>query len=121
MVERRYRQTVRSIDLWSVVRISACFYLCALIVTVVAGAVLWSIASAIGTIANVEDFIEGLLGYKNFRFLSWQVLQAVTFVGLSLVCLMVVCTVLAAAFYNLFADLLGGVEIVVTEEEPVGR
>ena len=30
--ERRYRQTVRSIDIWSVLKISLCFYLCALIV-----------------------------------------------------------------------------------------
>jgi hypothetical protein len=29
-----------------------------------------------------------------------------------------VCTVLAAAFYNLFAQLLGGIEITVVEEEP---
>ena len=32
-------------------------------------------------------------------------------VGLVIVCLQVVCTVLAAAFYNLFSELLGGVEI----------
>ena len=30
--ERRYRQTVRSIDVWSVLKISLCFYMCALIV-----------------------------------------------------------------------------------------
>ena len=43
--ERRYRQTVRSIDVWSVLKISLCFYLSALIVTLATGVVLWWIAS----------------------------------------------------------------------------
>ena len=32
-----------------------------------------------------------------------------------------VCTVLAAAFYNLFASVLGGIEVVVVEEESIGN
>src|SRR5260221_843729 len=55
--ERRYRQTVRSIDVWSVLKIALCFYLCALIVVLLAGVVLWWIASAVGAIHNVEKFI----------------------------------------------------------------
>ena len=34
---------------------------------------------------------------------------------------MVVCTVLAAAFYNLFSSVLGGIEVTVVEEESVAR
>ena len=44
-----------------------------------------------------------------------------TLVGLVIVCLMVVCTVLAAAFYNLFSELLGGIEVTVVEEENSSR
>jgi len=51
--ERRYRQTVRSIDVWSVLKISLCFYMCALIVVLLAGVILWWIASAVGAIHNV--------------------------------------------------------------------
>ena len=42
--ERRYRQTIRSIDVWSVLKISLCFYMAALIVMLLAGVVLWWIA-----------------------------------------------------------------------------
>jgi hypothetical protein len=115
--ERRYRQTVRSVDLWSVLKISICFYLCGLIVTLMAGVFLWVIASAFGVIENVESFFGDLLNSNDFHFLSWGVLQSATLVGLVLVCLMVVSTVIAAAFYNLFSDLLGGIEIDVVEEE----
>lgn len=119
--ERRYRQTVRKVDLWSVLKISVCFYLCALIVAVAAGMVLWWVATAAGVVSNVEEFIGELLGSEDFEFLSWRILRGATFIGLVVVCLMVVVTVLAAALYNLFSELVGGVELTVTEEESAGR
>lgn len=115
--ERRYRQTVRSIDIWSVLKIALCFYLCALIVVLVAGVVLWWIASAVGAIENVEKFIGELVSDNNFHFLSWEVLRGATLIGLVIVCVLVVITVLAAAFYNLFSELIGGLEVTVVEHE----
>lgn len=117
--ERRYVQTVRSVDLWSVLKVSICFYLCALIVFLVAGVMLWWIASAAGVVGNVEHFIGDLVNNKDFRFLSWEVLRGATLIGLVLVCVATVLTVLAAAFYNLFSELLGGVEVTVVEQEEV--
>ena len=115
--ERRYRQTVRSIDVWSVLKISLCFYMCALIVVLMAGAVLWWIASAVGAIHNVEKFIGDLVSDQHFHFLSWEVLRGATLIGLVVVCVLVVLTVLAAAFYNLFSELIGGLEITVVEHD----
>jgi hypothetical protein len=37
------------------------------------------------------------------------------------VCLMTVVTVLAAAFYNLFSELLGGIEVTVVEQEELSE
>jgi hypothetical protein len=120
--ERRYVQTIRSVDLWSVLKVSICFYLCALIVMLVAGMMLWWIASAAGVVGNVEHLIGQLVTNKSneFHFLSWEVLRAATLVGLVVVCILTVLTVLAAAFYNLFAELLGGVEVTVVEQEQIG-
>ncbi len=119
--ERRYVQTIRSVDLWSVLKVSICFYLCALIVTLVTGVMLWWIASAAGVIGNVESLIGDLVQQKDFRLLSWEVLRGATLIGLVLVCLLTVITVLAAAFYNLFAELLGGIEVTVVEQEELTR
>lgn len=115
--ERRYVQTMRSVDLWSVLKVSICFYLCALIVMLVAGVLLWWIASAAGVVASVESFVGELVNNKDFRLLSWEVLRAATLIGLVVVCLLTVMTVLAAAFYNLFSELLGGIEVTVVEQE----
>jgi hypothetical protein len=117
--ERRYRQTVRSIDIWSVLKIALCFYLCALIVLLVTGVVLWWIASAVGAMHNIEHFIGELVNDDKFHFLSWEVLRGATIVGLVVVCVLVVITVLAAAFYNLFSELIGGFEVTVVEHEDV--
>lgn len=117
--ERRYVQTVRSVDLWSVLKVSICFYLCALIVMLVAGVMLWWVASAAGVVSSIESFVGELVNNKNFHLLSWEVLRAATLIGLVIVCLLTVLTVLAAAFYNLFADLLGGIEVTVVEQEEV--
>src|SRR3954467_3928033 len=119
--ERRYVQTVRSVDLWSVLKVSICFYLCALIVMLVAGVMLWWLASAAGVIGNVEKFVGDLVNNKDFRFLSWEVLRAGTLIGLVFVCILTVLTVMAAAFYNLFSELLGGVEVTVIEQEELTK
>ena len=90
-----------------------------MIVVLVTGVVLWWIASAVGAVHNVEHFIGELVNDPKFHFLSWEVLRGATIVGLVLVCVLVVITVLAAAFYNLFSELIGGLEVTVAEHEDV--
>jgi hypothetical protein len=119
--ERRYVQTIRAVDLWSVLKVAICFYFAALIVLLVSGMMLWWIASAAGAIGNIEKFIGELVDNKDFRLLSWQVLRAATLIGLVMVCILTVLTVLGAAFYNLFSELLGGVEVTVVEQEELDK
>src|SRR6478735_5455579 len=76
--ERRYRQTLRSVDIWSVLKIALCFYLCALIVMLLTGVVLWWLASAVGAVGNIEKFIGDLVSDDKFHFLSWEVLRGAT-------------------------------------------
>jgi hypothetical protein len=113
---RRHRMVVRKLDLWSVLKISLCFYLAGLAVTMVAGIVLWIISSSLGVVNNVEEFMGDLLSAKDFKFLSAQILEGATLVGLVIVILLVIITLVAAAFYNLFSELIGGIEIVVEDE-----
>ncbi|MCZ7527839.1 MAG: DUF3566 domain-containing protein [Acidimicrobiia bacterium] len=115
--ERRYRQKVKKVDLWSVLKLSLCFYFCALVVTILAGVVLWLVASGFGVIENVEDFMRELLSSEDFEFLSSTILEGAALIGLVLVALMTIITVLAAALYNLFSEMVGGLEVTVVEDE----
>jgi hypothetical protein len=114
---RSYRQTITKVDLWSVLKISACFYLGALIVVLTAGIALWEIARVAGVVDSIQHFMRQLLGSNDFTFLSWRLLKGFTLLGLVIVCLSIVVTVVGAAFYNLFAEIMGGVVITVVEED----
>lgn len=115
--ERRYRQTVAKVDLWSVLKMSVCFYICAMAVLVVALFVLWAIADAAGVVESVETFFGDLLQTKDFTFLDGEILRGALLVAAVAVVLLVVITVIAAAFYNMFAELFGGVELTIQEDE----
>jgi len=115
--ERRYRQTIHRVDLWSVLKIAVCFYICGMAVTMVALVALWAIADAAGVIHSVEKFFGDLLQTKDFTFLDAAILRGALLVSAVLVVLQIVITVIAAAFYNVFAELFGGVEITISEDE----
>jgi len=115
--ERRYRQTIHRVDLWSVLKISVCFYICGMAVTMVALVSLWAIADAAGVIHSVEKFMGDILQTKDFTFLDAEILRGALLVSAVLVVLQIVITVIAAAFYNVFAELFGGIEITISEDE----
>jgi hypothetical protein len=119
---RRVRHTVKKVDLWSALKISLCFYVCEMAVLVTAIAFLWLIADGFGVIGSVEKFVGDLLSSKDFKFASAGMLRGTILVGLVLVAIQVVATVLACAFYNLFAELFGGIEVTVIQEDaPAGK
>ena len=69
-----------------------------------------------------EGFVGDLLSSKDFTFASAGMLRGTILVGLVLVAIQVVATVLACAFYNLFAELFGGIEVTVIQEDaPAGK
>lgn len=114
---RRVRQTIKKVDLWSALKISLCFFVCEMAVAVTAIASLWVIAEAFGVIGNLENFIGDLLSTDDFTFTSAAMLRGTILVALVLVALQVVITVVACAFYNLFSQLFGGIEITVIQED----
>ena len=114
--ERTYRQIVRKIDVWSVLKMSLCFYTAAMLVTIVASVVCWYAASAVGIIKNLEKFLGTVFEIKNFTFISFEVLQGVLVIGIIFVAFMTILSVMAAALYNVFAEAVGGVEIKIVEE-----
>jgi Transmembrane domain of unknown function (DUF3566) len=114
---RRSRCEVRRIDLWAVLRISLCFYLAAVVIVIISGVVLWLIADAAGAIGNVESFMGKILSSKNYHLVSAQILEGTILVGLVLAAMMTVITVVGAALYNLFSELVGGFEVTLVETD----
>jgi hypothetical protein len=114
-------RTLRQIDPWSVLRLSLLFYLCVLLVLLVAGIVLWNIASVFGVLHNFEKFIRQLFDLQSFTLHPVVALEAFALGGVLLVLLGTAVNVIAACLYNLISDVAGGVRVTVVEEESAGR
>src|SRR3954447_22318742 len=114
---RQSRVEMSKIDLWSALKVSLCFYLAGLALLIVTGLVVWLLLDASGGIRDFERFMGDILSAKDFHFVAPQILLGSVLVGLVLVALMSILTVIAAALYNVFADLVGGIEVTLTESD----
>jgi hypothetical protein len=110
------RRVVRRIEPMSVLKVSALFYACVFVVLLVAGVVLWIVASAAGVVGNVETFIGDLFALDAFHFEAFQILRAAFVGGAVMVLLGSALNVLAVMLFNLIADLVGGVEVTVVDD-----
>ena len=117
LLARRVRRVVRRLDPWSVLKVSLIFYLCGYIVTMVAGVLLWNVAERADMITKLEDFVEELGAYERFELLPDVILQRTLLIGAILTVVATGLTVLAAVLFNLISDLVGGIRVVVIEEE----
>jgi thiosulfate reductase cytochrome b subunit len=114
---RQSRVEMSKVDLWSALKVSLCFYLAGLALLLVTGLVVWLLLDASGGIRSFERFMGDILSAKNFHFVAPQILIGSVLVGLVLVALLSILTVIAAALYNVFADLVGGIEVTLTETD----
>lgn len=109
--------TLRSINVRSVVRVSAVLYACFVLVFVVAWMILWAVAGALGVTGNVEDFVAKLFALDSFSFSLLAQLLAIAVGGPVIVALGAGASALGATFYNLIAELTGGIDIEVEDDE----
>ncbi|HMK95969.1 MAG TPA: DUF3566 domain-containing protein [Acidimicrobiales bacterium] len=115
----RYRHVVRRLHVWSVLKVSLLFYLCVLLVLLVAGAVLWDVASAAGVVRSLDKLVRSLFALSSFQLHPLTALAWGTAVMGGLCLIGVFINVLAAVLYNLISDIVGGVEVtVVNDQEP---
>jgi hypothetical protein len=92
---RHARVVVRKVGPWSVFKMSVIFYVCVMLVLLGAGVILFGMLSAMGLIDSLEDLANELGFGPGFTV---QVIN-----------------VFVAFLYNLISDLVGGVEVTLTE------
>jgi hypothetical protein len=115
---RRSRLIIRRVDPWTVLKFSALLYLSTYFVVLVAGIVLWSVATATGVRGNIESFVGELIASERFEFEADQILRSSVFGGAVLVVVGTFFNVLLAVLFNLISDVVGGVGISVEERPP---
>ena len=112
--------TVRRVSVGSVLKISLAFYLCVLVVVLVAGAVLWNVAASAGLIVKLDKLVRSLFALSSFTLhpltaLVWggAFVAALCFLG-------VLVNVVVALLYNVLSELIGGVRVLVVSDENAG-
>lgn len=118
---RRSRLIIRKVDPWTILKFSALILLSAYFVILVAGMILWSVATATGVRGNVESFIGELIASDDFTFKAGQILRSSAYGGAVLVVLGSLVNVLLAVLFNLISDVVGGIGISVEERPPPRR
>ena len=109
-------RVIREIDPWSAFKVGLAFHLVVYFTVLIASVLLWSVASATGTIDNIERIMMSF-GWETFEFNGWQLLFNEILLGLLLVALLTIVWVLGATMFNLITDLVGGIRVSVLEEE----
>lgn len=115
--DKRGRWTVRRVSVLSVLKISLAFYLCVLVVVVVAGAVVWNVADSAGLITKLDKLVRSLFALSSFTL---HPLTALVWGGafVAALCLLgVLVNVVVAVLYNVLSDLVGGVRVLMVSEE----
>ena len=113
---RRVTRVIREIDPWSAFKVGLAFHLVVYFTVLIASVLLWSVASATGTIDNIERFLMSF-GWESFQFHGWTLLLNEILLGLLLVAMLTIVWVLGATMFNLITDLVGGIRVSVLEEE----
>lgn len=117
---RRARLTLKRVDPWSVLKVTFVFSLAMLIVGVVAVIVLYVILGGMGVFDSISSFLQdvspGSQTVSDYAPL-YKVAGGAVVIGVVNVVLMTALATLGAFVYNLCADLVGGVEVTLTERE----
>jgi hypothetical protein len=109
----RARATVRHLDVLTVLRVSAMFWLIFLIIVVVASVLLVYAADAFGTLPSMEKSIRTLFDLKTFK-IHPSVVAGYTSAGAAILAVAgVIANVLGALIYNLIAEVVGGVRVEI--------
>ena len=116
---RRVRRVIRKFDPWTVFKVSLILHVVFAIATLIGLLILWSLLVRVGIPQALDEFLalislideDAVLFNNGTRFLRVAVFGSVV-LGI----MMTLLSTLAAVFYNLTSDVVGGVEVVMLEE-----
>lgn len=114
---RRVRRTVRHVDPFSVLKLSAFFYAIFVLVWLGFVALVYSFLESMGLFDMLEDLGQGLVLWDEVNISLGVVEKWALFAGVVLAVVGTLVNVILAVLYNVAADLMGGIELTFVERD----
>jgi hypothetical protein len=113
---RRVRVVIRKVNPWSVLRLSLIFYFCLMLVVLVGLGILYAVLNSLGILDTTEQLLSEVgFGDGTFEFDVGYIFRTLFLIGIISTVLWAALTVFVAFLYNLISDLVGGIEVTLTE------
>ena len=114
---RRVRRTIRHVDPFSVLKLSAFFYAIFVLIWLVFVALIYSFLDSMGLFSMLEDLGQGLVLWDEVNITLGVVEKWALLIGVVLATLGTLMNLLLAVLYNVAADLMGGIEMTFVERD----
>lgn len=111
------RRTVRHVDPFSVLKLSAFFYAIFLLVWLLIVAVIYSLVESMGLFDAAEDLGRGLVLWEEVNITLGLVERWALLIGIVFGVIGTLVNTLLAVLYNVGSDLLGGLELTFIEKD----
>ena len=111
---------VRTVGPLSVLKFSLIFYFCVMLAGLLGLIFLYMILQAIGVIDSVEEWVTKIFpqdGGATFQVQPGYLLPRAFLIGCGMVVVWSFINLMAAFLYNLISDVVGGVEITLSEKK----
>jgi hypothetical protein len=119
---RRTRVLVKRVGPWSVLRFSLVFYFCLMVAVWIGLFIVYKFLGATGVLHSIEHSIRNLnpasrsqVNWGNWSFHTGWIFSRLFLIGLVMVVFGSFVNFIGAFLYNLLADLMGGIELTLTE------
>ena len=112
---RQAKVVLRKVGPWSVLKVSFFFYLCVMVVILGAMMILYAILGAIGALDSLTRLIRDLFADQSFEIHGGWLFSRGLSIGLALVVLWTLINVFIVFLYNLLSDVVGGIEVTLSE------
>ena len=113
---RRARLQLRHINPWTVLKFSCVLSVALFLVWLIVIAVLFGVLDAAGVIGKINDTVTTINGTGSKQpVTAWVVFGGAMIIGVINIVLFVALSTIGSVIYNLCADLVGGIELTLSE------
>ena len=112
---RKVERVVTRVDARSMLKFSVFYAFSLWLILVIAGVILWLVASVTGTTGKIEDFLAEILAERSFSIDGVSFLFGSAVLGLTLLVSAAVFSAVTSMLFNVISGVTGGLRLTILE------